>query len=214
MWEEFYSALSELPAWLKKPVPFIVEATSLLRKCEANVILDIGCGLGRNSVYLAKEGFNVVGIDTAKSAIKKAQAWLKMEGIQNASVVRASMTAIPFRSHAFHAVISVSVIHHALKAAIQTTTKEIRTILKNDGVFIANLLSRDDCRYGLGNRVENGTFLVLENFEGREFPEIHHFFSKAEILTLLMDFARISLEPIQTGKGKRVHKYWKVIATK
>jgi len=36
--------------------------------------LDVGCGTGTNSIWLAKQGFSVVGIDLAPRAIEKAQA--------------------------------------------------------------------------------------------------------------------------------------------
>ena len=170
--------------------------------------------MGRNSVYLAKEGFDVVGIDISRSALKKAKKWSKIEGMQNVTVLCASMTNLPFNSRTFHSVISVSVIHHALKEDIEKAIKEIQMVLKDKGLFLANILSVEDYRYGLGEKIEDGTFLVLEDFEERQFEEIHHFFTKKEILTLLAEFKRISIEPIQSGKEKRPHKYWKVVAIK
>ena len=111
MWEEYYSALRQLPDWMKKPAPFIVEASPLFKKYRAKVFLDLGCGTGRNSIYLAKEGFDVVGIDISRSALKKTKMWSKIEGIPNVTVLRASMINLPFASQTLHAVISLSLIH-------------------------------------------------------------------------------------------------------
>jgi 2-polyprenyl-3-methyl-5-hydroxy-6-metoxy-1,4-benzoquinol methylase len=36
-------------------------------------ILDLGCGTGRHSIFLAKEGFNVYGFDQSENAIKRAK---------------------------------------------------------------------------------------------------------------------------------------------
>jgi len=36
-------------------------------------VLDIGCGEGYNSIYLASRGFDVLGIDISKKAIKYAK---------------------------------------------------------------------------------------------------------------------------------------------
>jgi len=41
-----------------------------INPCKA---LDIGCGTGDNAIWLAKHGFNVIGIDTSEIAIKKAE---------------------------------------------------------------------------------------------------------------------------------------------
>ena len=43
--------------------------TMAIRPCKA---LDIGCGTGDNSIWLAQNNFDVVGIDTSEIAIQKA----------------------------------------------------------------------------------------------------------------------------------------------
>jgi 2-polyprenyl-3-methyl-5-hydroxy-6-metoxy-1,4-benzoquinol methylase len=47
----------------------VVTSTSI-RPCKA---IDIGCGTGDNAIWLSQQGFNVVGIDTAETAIEKAK---------------------------------------------------------------------------------------------------------------------------------------------
>ena len=214
MWEEYYSVLRQLPDWLRKPVPFVVDALSIFRKSGAHQFLDLGCGMGRNSIYLAKQGFDVIGIDISKSALRKTKSWSEIEGITNVTVLCASMTHLPFVNHAFDAIVSVSVIHHAVKEDIRKAMEEIHEVLKDNGLFLANLLSIEDYRCGSGLKIEEGTFQVLEDFEEKQFEEVHHFFSQEEIQILLADFKRISMEQIGSGKEERPHKYWKVIAVK
>jgi len=214
MWEEYYSVLRELPDWLKKPAPFIVEAIPLFKKHEAQLILDLGCGVGRNLVYLGKEGFDVIGVDLSRSALKKTKVLSKSEGSHNVAVLRASMINLPFVRQVFHAVISVSVVHHALEKDVKKTIKEIHTVLREDGLFLANLLSIEDPRYGSGEKLEEGSFKVLDDFDEKQFMEIHHFFSKKEVKALLECFKRNNVEPIHAGKKEGVHRYWKIIAVK
>ncbi len=40
----------------------------------AGPILDVGCGTGENSLYLASLGYEVLGVDLARAAIEKARA--------------------------------------------------------------------------------------------------------------------------------------------
>jgi SAM-dependent methyltransferase len=49
---------------------------NLLRKLQPNVLsemLDLACGKGRHSVYLASKGFNVTGVDLSKESIQFAK---------------------------------------------------------------------------------------------------------------------------------------------
>jgi CBS domain-containing protein/ubiquinone/menaquinone biosynthesis C-methylase UbiE len=50
---------------------------SLFQKKGAKKIIDVGCGTGEHAVALAKNGFQVVGIDSSRVMIKIAQSKLK-----------------------------------------------------------------------------------------------------------------------------------------
>jgi ubiquinone/menaquinone biosynthesis C-methylase UbiE len=106
--------LGQLPERLRQPAPFVVEAVPLFRGHAVETVLDVGCGTGRNAVFLAKQGFRVVGIDTSKEALKMAKTWLKAGKAEDFDVVRASMTVLPFLNGSFGAAVSVSVIHRAV----------------------------------------------------------------------------------------------------
>lgn len=44
--------------------------------------ITLGCGVGRETIYLAKKGFNVIGLDFSPTAIQKARAKAKEEGVE------------------------------------------------------------------------------------------------------------------------------------
>jgi cyclopropane fatty-acyl-phospholipid synthase-like methyltransferase len=92
-------------------------------------------GVGGNSIYLSKEGSDVTEVDIPRSALKKAKVWAKIEGIPSVTALRASMTNLPFVRQTFHAVISVSVIHHAAKEDTKKAIEEIQEVLKDNGLF-------------------------------------------------------------------------------
>ena len=213
-WEGFYSSLSQMPEWLKKPVPFVVEALPLFKDYSVQTVLDLGCGVGRHSVYLAAKGFDVVGVDASRNALGIAKGWADAEEGLDVKLLRASMTDLPFAGGCFGAVIGVSVVHHAMKAGVERTVDEIYRVLEEGGIFLGNLLSLGDYRCGLGEEVEEGTFRVQEDFEEGQFEELHHFSSKGEASDLLAGFGRVSLEPVQAGKKEQLHCYWKVTAIK
>jgi SAM-dependent methyltransferase len=47
----------------------------LLQPAKGSSIIDVGCGAGRHSKYLASKGFDVTGIDTARSSIQQANSF-------------------------------------------------------------------------------------------------------------------------------------------
>ena len=74
--EKFYSEtkLYEAGSWLAKPVKSIMDALTLVTNNPIN-ILDLGCGVGRNSIAMAKHPHvsRVVGVDLLDIAITKLQ---------------------------------------------------------------------------------------------------------------------------------------------
>lgn len=64
---------------------------SKIQPCRA---LDIGCGTGTNSVWLAEQGFEVVGIDVAPLAIERANERAKAAGV-NVQFVAGDVLQLP-----------------------------------------------------------------------------------------------------------------------
>jgi tellurite methyltransferase len=69
IWEERYGSSGYI--FGKEPVLALKNHVSALRKGKA---LDVAMGEGRNSVYLASQGFQVEGVDCSAKAIEKAKA--------------------------------------------------------------------------------------------------------------------------------------------
>ncbi|KPV63337.1 MAG: tellurite resistance protein TehB [Candidatus Bathyarchaeota archaeon BA1] len=62
-------------------------------------VLDVGCGVGRHSLYLQKKGFDVLGIDNSPLAIKVC----KLRGLNKAEVV--SIEDVNFKPNSFDTII-------------------------------------------------------------------------------------------------------------
>ena len=82
-WDSRYSGASYV--FGKDPAHFLKEEIGII---PANSrILDIGMGEGRNAVFLAKHGHNVLGIDISSMAVKKAQVLAKESNVSIKAMV-------------------------------------------------------------------------------------------------------------------------------
>jgi len=59
----------------KEAAGFIDGLINELQPAADSTMLDLGCGNGRHSKYLASKGFDVTGIDLAASSIRQAKRW-------------------------------------------------------------------------------------------------------------------------------------------
>ena len=66
-WNSKYE--TEVYLFGEQPVPFLVENSHLLPKGK---VVDIAMGEGRNGVYLATQGFDVLGLDISEKGLEKA----------------------------------------------------------------------------------------------------------------------------------------------
>ena len=64
---------------LKGPALFIKDNIDKLKK---GSVLDLACGDGRNSIYLARERFEVSGVDFSKEALERLESFSKDEGVE------------------------------------------------------------------------------------------------------------------------------------
>ena len=71
-WDKYYNMEEYL--YGTEPIPFLKENISLLPK---NKALDLAMGEGRNGVYLATQGFEVLGLDISPIGLNKAQQLAK-----------------------------------------------------------------------------------------------------------------------------------------
>jgi len=67
-WNDIYS--NGNPAWGKTPATVL---NTFIEHIDGKTVLDLGCGEGRNSLFLSNMGFKVTGIDISSKAIELAK---------------------------------------------------------------------------------------------------------------------------------------------
>jgi len=92
-------------------------------------VLDLGCGYGRDSVYLASRGAHVCGID--ESAL---QVSLSQKECPSGLFARASFESLPFCDYLFDTLFSRYALQHTAK--LDPAFMEAARVLKPGGKFL------------------------------------------------------------------------------
>ncbi len=122
-----------------KGFQWILNKISPYLKIKKNLnVLDIGCGSGNLSIYLAKKGVKVTGIDYSKDAIENAKKNLSKENKsirKNVKFIRMNAVSMNFNNSSFDMVISIDVFEHLYPYEIELLMRKIKQILKPNAVL-------------------------------------------------------------------------------
>ncbi len=99
---------------------------------ESTMGLDLGCGLGQQSLHRRNAGYAVVGVDPAHGLLRHARA-------AGVPVAAADGAGLPFRDGAFDYAYTVGVLHHIPGwDAQRAVCAEVRRVLRPGGRFLVH----------------------------------------------------------------------------
>ena len=99
------------------------------------LVLEAGIGTGRFGTWLAKQGFDVVGIDISKEMLKKTKEKTRFANV-DVEVVIADVHFLPFRKGLFDSCICINVMDHF--SNFDEFFRQVRQVIKPQGSLIFN----------------------------------------------------------------------------
>lgn len=110
------------------------KAIKLLPTTKNKKILNPGCGLGEEAVYLAIQGAKVVAVDISNEMLKTTKKLAKKYKVEkNITFHKMSVEKMQFKNDTFDAVFGCNILHHV---NIKKTIREVKRVLKPNGVAI------------------------------------------------------------------------------
>ena len=106
-WDDAYRSS---PPWdIGRPQPVFEELVQN-REIKPGRVLDVGCGTGENSLFLAENGFTVTGVDITPAAIRIAEAKAGQRKVKVDFHVSNALS-LPFSKGQFDSVIDSGLFH-------------------------------------------------------------------------------------------------------
>jgi len=164
-----------------KPQEDLPRIVKLFKKKGVKKVLDLGCGSGRHTVYLAKHGFKVYGIDIASQGIKITKSWLNKEKLRADLKFGNVYKKLPYQNNFFDALISTQTMHHGRINNIRKLVKEIERILKPKGLIFVTVSKRKPVKEIPKEKMWKIKFIAPRTYLPLSHDEkglIHYWFNK------------------------------------
>jgi ubiquinone/menaquinone biosynthesis C-methylase UbiE len=145
-WNESYRLRKTDHLWGRDPVPFVTKASKIFRETNCQIIADLPCGDGRNTVILAKGLPFVMGLDASQNALQLAQERIESEDVRNCVFQRCDIFQTNFQNEQFDGIFCWDVLGH-LKA-VNGAMDEIIRICRKGGRIIGTLFATSDPNLG------------------------------------------------------------------
>jgi SAM-dependent methyltransferase len=170
-------------------------------------IVELGAGLGRDTLFFAKNAINVEALDYSPAAIKiinKKSLEHKLSDLISTQIFDVRKK-LPFQDNSIEACFSHMLYCMALSITeLKYLNSEICRILKSGGINVYTARHTEDGDY------KNGTHIGEDLYENDGF--IVHFFSEEKVKKITDGFSIRSIENFEEGKFPR--KLFKVILKK
>ena len=174
------------------------KALDIFKENKLSNVIELGAGLGRDSIYLGKNSINLTALDYSENGLKILDQKIKNENLSSSvSTLKFDIRDnLPFENNSIDACYS-----HMLYCMAFTfdelikLNNEIKRVLKPGGVNIYTARNTDDGDYKKG--IHRGEDLYeIDGF-------IIHFFSEKTIKNLMNGYENLSIEYFEEGSFPR-----------
>ncbi|MEK7136088.1 MAG: class I SAM-dependent methyltransferase [Patescibacteria group bacterium] len=201
------------PYW-ETPDEQVILVIKRWKEQKVNTVLDLGCGTGRHSIFLANQGFDVSAFDLAQDGVDTFKE--KVRDLELPIDIQVGdMLDLPYEEESFDAVLSMYTVHHADLNGLEKTLKNVHKVLKPGGEAFITLTSKetDSWEKYKENRIDDFTLIKTE---GPEMNVPHTYVDYEKALELIKDFSLIKIQQITNyfPKLKKKHSHFFILMKK
>jgi SAM-dependent methyltransferase len=199
--------------WTKVADEFLPVA---LRWKELNkhTVLDIGCGRGRNSLFLAEIGFDVTATDISPQGIEQLEKEAKHRHLENRiNTLVCDMLELPFENNSFDCVLGFLAITHTDYAGLKKLISRIYDMLKKSGRLYVTFNSKNSSAFLEKSNVKINSYTIIKT-RGLEKDIPHTYLDYDDVTGLLVNFDLLKVQQIYDYYENRTSIHFFVEAEK
>jgi SAM-dependent methyltransferase len=178
-WNEAFKKQGRIFTEVHEDIPRIC---ALFKEHNVKKILDLGFGSGRHTIYFAREGFDVYGIDVAREGMRLTKSWLKEENLKAHLKIGNIYDRLPYPEKFFDAIVSSQVLHHSRIDGIRNLIKEMQRVLRSHGLIFITVPKK------LAERLETVAPRTVVPLDGLDKGLVHYMFNKTSLRKEFADF--------------------------
>ena len=174
------------------------KALKLFQEKKIYKVVEIGAGLGRDTIFFGKNSIHIIALDYSPSGIKVINQKVEKENLSKyiSTKLFDVRDKLPFEDNSIEACYSHMLYCMALTTDdLEKLNNEIKRILKPGGINIYTVRHTNDGDF------QNGIHIGEDLHENDGF--IVHYFSEEKVNSLLNGFKNISLEKFEEGTFPR-----------
>jgi ubiquinone/menaquinone biosynthesis C-methylase UbiE len=142
-WQQRYREArpDEMPWHREEAAESLVEAVrrGLLPK---GIAVDVGCGTGTDLLFLARQGYRVVGVDIAVEPLRFARERLRQAGLE-VPLIQADVRFLPFRDASIDLICDSGCFHCFAPEIRPMYARSVARVLKPGGVLFMREFHHD-----------------------------------------------------------------------
>lgn len=174
--------------------------TDILEQSKDTHIIDLGCGLGGDSLYLLERGHKVISCDISDIALERVK-----ENVPGSQTMAVNMLeGLPFDNSTTKIIIADLCLHYFYWKDTIRIVDEIKRVLIPGGYLLARVNSTKDINYGAGqgNILEENYYVTEGNMK--------RFFNRERIEKLFIEWEIMHISEYQMDRYKYPKILWEV----
>jgi SAM-dependent methyltransferase len=167
--------------YLKKNQKYLVEERT---------IVDLGCGTGRNSNYLAEQGNKVIGIEISKTAISLARERAKKKEVVVDYRLGDIGQKYEINDNSIDIVLDITSSNSLNEAGREIYLNEVNRVLKTGGYFFVRALAKDG-NQNVKNLLKSSPGTEYDTYILKDIRLTERVFSRADFIKMYSQYFKI-----------------------